>query len=230
MIEAFTKRWDAAIADVLRRADAHLAQASAESDRLVAAQGADFQALGRLWSRTEAEFRPFGQEISDAWDRISDELSELAPPEGTMESEGAKRNLATGELEIRRTRGFRLVMARAAERLKRDADERGDAAMRAAFEGSGARHLAERAGHEDWERMTRAQTRINNYRDRKAVPITLLKELESSAHRYFTTLFTVEAEHLPLQAPYVAAKIERHMKDIERTLRQHWQWRERGKP
>jgi hypothetical protein len=229
MIKPIVKRWEAAIADVLRRADALLAQRSAESDALVAAQGPDFPALGRLWSRTEAEYRPFSEELQSAWDVILDELADLAVGHETTQSEGTKRDLAACELEIRHTRALRLVMARAAERLKRDADERGDATLHAAFEGSGARHLAERAGHEDWERMTRAHTRIKNFRDTKDVPIVLLKELESSARRYFTTLFTVEAELLPLQAPYVAAKIERHMKDIERTLRQHWQWRERGK-
>ena len=227
MIEGIVRRWDAAISEVLGRAEAVLARASVESDPLVLA--ADLPALGRLWTRTDAELRPFHDELSNAWNAISDELSDATPPEGLMHEEGAKRDLATCELTIRRNRAFRLVMASAANRLKALAEEQNDPALRAAFEGSGARHLAERAAHEDWERMTRAQTRINGYRDRKDVPITLLKELESSARRHFTTIFSVEAEHLPLQKPHVAAKIERHMKDIERTLRQHWQWRERGK-
>ncbi|HEX6767436.1 MAG TPA: hypothetical protein VF103_18185 [Polyangiaceae bacterium] len=227
MIEAIVRRWDAAISDVLGRAETVLARASVESDPLVIA--ADFALLGRLWTKTDAELRPFHEEISDAWNSISDELSAATPPEGVMQEQGAKRDLATCELTIRRTRAFRLVMAGAANRLKARADEQNDPALRALFEGSGARYLAERAAHEDWERMTRAQTRINGYRDRKDVPITLLKELESSARRHFTTLLDVEAEHLPLQKPYVAAKIERYMKDIEKTLRQHWQWRERGK-
>jgi hypothetical protein len=77
--------------------------------------------------------------------------------------------------------------------------------------------------------MTKAQTRINSYRDRKDVPLTLLKELESSTRRYHTTVLNVEAEHVPVQRPYVAAKLDRAMKDVERTLRQYWQWRGRTK-
>jgi hypothetical protein len=228
MLAAISKRWDAAIADALRRADLLLARASVASDAEIVHIGSDFQALSRLWTKAEADLRPLGEEISETWDALSDELSDAGAPEGVMREEGAKRDLATCELEIRRTRAHRLVMANAAERLRGKAEELGDDALRATFVGVGARYLGEWAAQVDWERMARAQTRINAYRDKKAVPIALLKELESSARSYFKTVLEVEAQHAPLQRPYVEAKIERFMKDIERTLRQHWQWRSRG--
>jgi hypothetical protein len=228
MVEDITRRWDAAIASVRRKADALIARANAESEPEIAALGADFQALSRIWTRTSAELRPLHEEVQNAWDATLDELSATAPADDVVQREGAKRDLATLDIDNRYQLAFRLVMKRAAEVLKQKADESGDRALRAAFEGSGARHLGEWEAHVDFERMTRAQTRINGYRDKKDVPITLLKELEASARRYFTTVLTVEAEHVPLQKPYVDAKIERHMKDIERTLRQFWQWRARG--
>jgi hypothetical protein len=226
MLERIALRWDAAIARVLQHAELHLARASAESEPLLASSD-DFQALSRLWSRTQAELHPLGQQLSDSWDAILDELSEQPAAEGVTAHEAAKRDLATMELEIRYTRAFRTVMARAADELKRRADERGNEALRAVFVASGALYLGERAALADWERMLRAQTSINGYREAKDVPLALLEELEASARRYFTTLLEVEASHAPLQAPYVALKLERYMKDIERTLRQHWQWRAR---
>jgi hypothetical protein len=228
MIEDIVRRWDAAIANARRSADAIIAKANAESEPEIAGLGADFQALSRIWTRTSAELRPLHEEIQNAWNAISDELSDTAPPEEIMQREGAKRDLATLDLDNRYQLAFRLAMKRAAEVMKQKADQSGDRALRAAFEGSGARHLGEWAAHEDWERMTRAQTRINAYRDKKEVPITLLKELEASARRYHTTVLSVEVEHVPLQQPYVNAKVERYMKDIGRTLRGFWQWRARG--
>jgi hypothetical protein len=229
MIEEIAKRWDAAIRDVLRRADAVIGQANVESEPLLAALGADFQPLSRLWTKTQADVKPLREEIQNLWNAISDELSATAPPEGVMDREGDKRDLATTELDARYQLAFRLVMKRAAESLKQRADATGDRALKAAFEGSGARYLGEWEAHVDWVRMTKAQTRINSYRDAKDVPITLLKELEASSRRYHTTVLSIEAEHVPLQKPYVAAKIDRYMKDVERTLRQYWQWRARSK-
>jgi hypothetical protein len=228
MLEDIVKRWDAAIRDVLRRSDALIARANAESEPLLAAPFADFQVLSRLWTKTQAEFRRLHEEIGSTWGAVSDELSETAPPEGVMDREGDKRNLATCELASRYQLAFLLVMKRAAESMKQRADATGDRTLRAAFEGSGARYLGEWQAHVDWVRMTKAQTRIDSYRDRKDVPITLLKELEASSRRYHTTVLAVEAEHVPLQQPYVAAKVDRFMKDVERTLRQYWQWRARG--
>lgn len=227
-LEEIARRWDAAIAQLLRQGEERLARACAESEAELAALGADFQGLSRLWSRTQAELRPLGEQLSNVWDTISDELALEAPPEGVMRREGAKRDLARTELDIGYTRAFRAVMARAAQDLQKRAEQGGDEALRAVFVGAGAHHLGEHAGQQDWERMQRAQTRINGYRDRKDVPLSLLEELESSARRYYTTVLEVEARHAPLQRPYVTAKLERYMKDVERTLRQHWQWRARG--
>lgn len=226
-IDAIARSWDDTIASLLRQSDELLKKASAESDSALASVGSDLQALSRIWSRTEAQHRTFGEQLQEVWNAICDDLAGIAPPEEIMNREGAKRDLYNTELQIQYTRTYRFAMARAAEVLKQRADA-GDETARASFVGSYARYLGERAAQADWEQMQRAQTRINVPRDRKDVPLALLEELESSARRYFTTVLEVEAAHAPLQQPYVAAKLERYMKDIEKTLRQDWQWRGRG--
>ncbi len=226
-IDAIARSWDATIAQLLRQSDELVTRASAENDAALATLGSDLQVLSRLWSRTEAQHRTFGEQLSEIWNAVCDDLATLAPPEEVMNREGAKRDLANTELQLQYTRAYRFGMARAADELKSRA-ERGDEASRSALVGSYARYLGERAAHPDWEKMQRAQARMNVYRDRKEVPLALLEELSNSSRRYFTTVLEVEASHAPLQQPYVAAKVERYMKDTERTLRQYWQWRGRG--
>jgi hypothetical protein len=225
-VEEIARRWDAAIAQLLQQGDELLSRASQESEPELAAI-VDFQTLTQLWARTDAQLRPIADQLSNVWDSISDELSAEAPPEGVMDREGAKRELALTELRIRHMRALRFVMARAAGALKKRADESGDEAQRAIFVGSGGRHLGEWAAHADWVAVQRAQTQLDGYRDRKQVPLALLEELDASARRYIRTTLEVEASHAPLQAPYVAMKVERHMKEVARTLSQYWQWRGR---
>lgn len=226
-IDAIARSWDATIASLSRQSDELLARASAENDAALASLGSDVQVLSHIWSRTEAQHRTFGEQLQTVWDAICDDLAQLAPPEEVMSREGAKRDLANTELQIRYTRAYRFGMARAADELERRADG-GDEGARAALVGSFARYLGERAAHADWEAMQRAQAQMNVHRDRKEVPLALLEEFWSSSRRYFTTVLEVEASHAPLQQPYVAAKVERYMKDTEKTLRQYWQWRGRG--
>jgi len=60
------------------------------------------------------------------------------------------------------------------------------------------------------------------------VPLELLRELESTSRQYWTTTLSVEARHAPEQQQYLQAKIDRYMHDVEKTLRQYWQWRQQG--
>jgi hypothetical protein len=230
-VAAITGRWEATIADIASRLDQVLAQATTESEALLGSLGTDFGPLDRIWSPAKARMHEHTEMVSDAWDAISDELSEVdGLPEGVMSREGGKRDLATCELEIRYERAYRTVMARAAEAMIAAA-ERGqvdaDVARRMIL-ASGGLFLGQREAQEAWEAMRRAETRINNYREKRAVPLELLKELESSARTYWTTALGVEARHAPEQQPYVAAKIESYMKDVGKTLRRYWQWREQA--
>lgn len=96
------------------------------------------------------------------------------------------------------------------------------------FAAGGALALAEHAALSHWEAMKRAEIRIDQYRDKKAVPMDLLRAFESSSRAYHGTRLEVEAQHVPEQRAYVAMKLERYMKDAEKKLRQFWQWRERN--
>lgn len=88
--------------------------------------------------------------------------------------------------------------------------------------------LGQRAAQAAWEAMRRSETRIKSYRDKRDVPLSLLKELESSARQYWNTALTVEAEHVPEVRRHVASKVESYMKEVEKTLRQFWQWHHQG--
>jgi len=223
-------RWDAAIADIERRWDATLEQAVAASDRMLASGQGDMEPLTRSWGPVEHQMHQLTDEVSERWDQISDLLSEECAGEEVMQREGGKLDLASCELEIRYQRAFRATMARAAELMRERALASADpaSAMRV-FAASGALFIGQRAAQASWEAMRRAETRINNYRDKRAVPLALLEELESTARGHWTTLFTTEAELVPELQRYVAAKIESSMKSVEKTLRQFWQWREAKK-
>lgn len=94
------------------------------------------------------------------------------------------------------------------------------------FAVTGARWLAERQALDPWEAMTLALIQINSYRDRQAVPLDLLREYERTARAYCTECTTTEAEFAPEQRPYVQQKIDTYMKDVNKKLRDHWQWRQ----
>ena len=95
-----------------------------------------------------------------------------------------------------------------------------------AFAAAGASALAERQALDLWEAMTRTLTQINHYRERKDVPLGLLQEYERAGRGYWTTRLTAEADYAPEQRPFVAQRIDSSMKSVNKTLRQHWQWRE----
>ena len=89
-------------------------------------------------------------------------------------------------------------------------------------------YVGQSRAQDDWETMTRAENEINSFRDRKDVPMPLLERYHDAAQRYWTVVLETEAELVPVNKPHVAAKIERYMKDVQKLLRQHWQWRERA--
>jgi hypothetical protein len=95
-----------------------------------------------------------------------------------------------------------------------------------AFAAVGAMALAERQALDLWEAMTRALTQINYYRERKDVPLELLREYERAGRGYWTERVGAEADFAPEQSPFVTQRIESYMKSVNKTLRQHWQWRQ----
>jgi hypothetical protein len=209
-VEVLVARWDGALAEIAQRFDAVLADASAACE----SQIGDIAALGRIWSAVEHSMHQHTGEVSDRWDEISDEMSELDDfPEDLLDSEGDKRDLATCELEIQFYRVQRAVMARAAVGQP---------------PAVGALLLAQQAAQEHWEAMKRAETRIQSYRERRDVPMPLLEQYDAASRQYWTTLVQVEAEHDPAQQPHVARKLEARLKDANKLLMQHWQWRERS--
>jgi hypothetical protein len=86
--------------------------------------------------------------------------------------------------------------------------------------------LAERQALDLWEAMTRAHAQISHYRNREEVPLGLLHEYERAGRGYWTERVTAEASFAPEQRQYVDQKIESYMKGVNKTLRQHWQWRQ----
>lgn len=265
-IFAVIARWDAAIADVSARFESLLQEAWSSSEPLVADMQLDFGPLTRAWGAIEHRLHAHTSEVSDRWDEICDELSNVdGIPEGLTMQEGSKRDLATTELEIRYQQYHRAIMARAAEAMRRHALVADAAALSCTqcgaalcgaspvsqaldvacahcravntiepgaslrmFAASGALALAEHAALPHWERMKRAEIRIDQYRDKKAVPLELLEGYEASSRAYHGTRLDVEAQHVPEQRSYVAMKLERYMKDAEKKLRGFWQWRERA--
>jgi hypothetical protein len=257
-------RWNAAIADVLTRVDATLADATAGSHTVIAQLGTDLGPLTLPWGAVKHQMHQYTSEISDAWNRISDEFSSVDHlPDGVMWREGGKRNWATKEVDIRYNRAWQLVMAAAADVLldrALEADARTRLCRRCGapldrirlsgmalnvecgycravntiepgrelrmFAAVGAMALAERQALDLWETMTRTLNQINSYRDRKDVPLELLQQYERAGRGYWTTRVTAEADYAPEQRPFVAQKIESYMKSVNKTLRQHWQWRE----
>lgn len=257
-------QWNAAIADVLRRVDATLAEATAGSQALIPSLESDLTPLVLPWGAVEHQMHKYREQVSDTWNRISEAFSDVDDlPEGTVWREGGKRDWAGQEIEIRYNRAYRLAVAAAADvlrgrALQADARTRGcrrcgasldrirlsgialnvecgycramntiepGVALRM-FAVVGASALAERQALDRWEAMTRAGARIRSYRDSQAVPLDLLREYEHAGRGYWTERITVEAEFAPEQRQFVAEKIESYMKSVNKTLRQHWQWRE----
>jgi hypothetical protein len=258
------ERWNAAIDDVLARVDGTLADASVGSREVIARIGSDLTPLVLPWGAVEHQMHQYREQIADTWNRISDEFSAVGNlPDGVMRREGAKRDRASNEIEIRYTRAYRLTMAAAADVMHQRAiaaDARASPCGRCGapldrirlsgmalnvecgycravntiepgpalrmFAVSGAMALAERQALDWWEAMMRTHRQIKDYRESKDVPLDLLREYERVARGYYTTRLTVEADFAPEQRPFVREKIESSMKGVNKTLRQHWQWRE----
>ena len=257
-------RWNAIIVDVLARVDGTLADATAGSHAVIAQLGTDLGPLTQPWTAVQHQMHQYTSEISDAWNRISDQFSAVDNlADGVMWREGGKRNRATKEVDIRYNRAWRLVMAAAADVLRQralEADARTTLCRRCGapldrirlsgmalnvecgycqaintiepgpalrmFAVTGAMYLAERQALDQWEAMTIAETQINSYRDRKEVPLDLLREYERAGRGYWTERMTVEAEFAPELRPYVQQKIDSYMKSVNKKLRDHWQWRQ----
>lgn len=261
---ALAQKWDATIAEIRGRLQQTLDEAVAASEPLVASIRSDLTPLVLPWNTITPRVHALREELSAAWNRISDELGESgAFSHEALYAEGCKRDLAGCELELMHERALGSVMARAAERMLAGAlatdakvhacNQCGAAldrvtpisrslnvtcaycnslntvhpgdAMRM-FAASGAIHLAADEARPWAEAMRRIETQLRQYRDKAAVPIALLIELETTTHQHWSTRLAVEARYNPDDAPYVQSKLDRHMKDLQRTLRQYWQWRD----
>ena len=116
------QRWDAMRVEIRSGVEALLAEAEAASEPLVQAAVTDLSPLTRPWSAVETHIREAREAVSEAWNKISDEMSEC---EGftheMMFREGNKRDVSSLELELMYERVYGAVMARAAERMRRHA-------------------------------------------------------------------------------------------------------------
>ena len=111
-------RWDAGIADIHRRFDGILHEATQVSAPIVAGVELDLAPLTQAWGAVEHRMHAHTEEVSDLWDEISDELGDLDDvPEHVMTHEGNKRDFATCEIELRYLRAYRSVMAHAAQNM-----------------------------------------------------------------------------------------------------------------
>lgn len=261
---ALAQRWDASIEQIRAQLRAVLDEAVAASEPLIAAIRTDLTPLVLPWNTITPRVHALREELSHAWNKISDEMSASgAFSHEAMYAEGCKRDLAGCDLELMHERALGSVMARAAERMLALALA-SDAAVHACnhcgaqldrvtavsrslnvncayctalntvhpgdamrmFAASGALHLAADEAREAGEAMRRLETQLRQYRDKTAVPLAMLVELEATTYGYWSRRLEVEARYNPDDAPYIPAKLERHMKDATRTLRQYWQWRD----
>jgi len=93
------------------------------------------------------------------------------------------------------------------------------------FAASGAAFLANEEAREAGETMKRIEIQLKQFRDAQDVPLQMLIELEAASRSYWTTKLNAEARYTPEEAGYVPGKLDRHMQDVQRTLRRYWQWR-----
>lgn len=230
-LRAVCEEWDLFIADALQRLDAVLAKATAESGAHVASVDPGYTVLTRLWTKTRTEVNRIREEVQEQWDQVLDQLAEGddPAPHWVIRREGAKRDSATCEIEVRSTLAERSVMARAATIRKQQAIELGTKEAYDLFAASGGLYLGQHAAREPYVRMVRAEIWINGYRNAKDVPMSLLEEYEAASREYWTQSLRAEAEHVPELAQYVDAKIAAYMKATEKKLRSFWQWREKDR-
>lgn len=126
---ALVARWDAAREAILARFDRVLSEVTAVSEPLAAGVTTDSSALQRMWQPVEAKMHAMTGEVSDAWDEISDEMSELdGAPEQGVSIEGNKRDAATTEIEIRHGRVRAAIFAKVAVAMHQHVRASGDSA------------------------------------------------------------------------------------------------------
>lgn len=120
-LDQIIARWDQEIADATARIECVLAEAVAASEPLIAATALDLTPLVLPWNTIPPRVREARDQISAAWDRISDDIAERCPPDGVMEREGAKRDAAGLEIDLAHDRAYGGVMARAADQMRQRA-------------------------------------------------------------------------------------------------------------
>jgi hypothetical protein len=119
MSDPLIQRWDDLIAAVRARYQAMLDDAAAGSEPLIEEITTDLTPLVLPWNTMGPRLRAACEEISDGWNRISDEMSASGRfSHEALRAEGTKRDLATCELELLHERVYGGVMARAADRMR----------------------------------------------------------------------------------------------------------------
>ena len=220
-------RWDATLASILTQFDAVLANAMSASEPVLATIRDTVAPLERIWSPVQAQLHRTTDQVSEAWDAASDELSEVdGLPEGAMWAEGCKRDAASTELEVRHGRARAATFARAALAMHEAAQRSGDPGQLRVVAATGGVLLAEHAAIENWAAMKVAQTQIHAYRDKRAVPLELLAYYEAVATNYWRVRVSVEAEHEPAQRSYVDTRLQGLATQTRKFLRGFPQYRE----
>ncbi len=118
-LQVIVSRWDGLIALIRQQFEQVLYEAWGAVAPLVADIDLDLTPLTRAWGAVDHQLRMHVDRVSDGWDRISDEFSDVDHvPDGFVYREGCKRDAANRELELRHTQFTRTIMARAAEQMR----------------------------------------------------------------------------------------------------------------
>lgn len=223
---ALVVRWDDAREAILARFDRVLSEATAVSEPLAAGITTDASALQRMWQPVEAKMHAMTGEVSDAWDDISDEMSDVdGAPETGVFVEGIKRDACTTEIEIRHGRARAAVFAKVAVAMHQHARTSGDPAAVQMFAHSGAVFLAEQAAIEHWAGMKTAETKIQAYRNKKAVPMQLLTYYAQVSASHWRVRYSTEAKYNQTLRASLEIKIANFTKESHKLLFEHPQWR-----
>ncbi|MBV1860862.1 MAG: hypothetical protein KUG77_20775 [Nannocystaceae bacterium] len=223
---ALVGRWDAAREAILARFDGVLSESTMVSEPIAATITTDASALERMWQPVEAKMHAMTDEVSDAWDTISDEMADLdGAPENGVFIEGIKRDATTTEIEIRHGRARAAVFAKVAIAMHQHARTSGDATAVQMFAHGGAVYLAEQAAVEHWAGMKTAETKIQAYRNEKAVPMQLLTYYAQVSAGYWRVRHTTEAKYNQAQRASLETKIANFTKESHKLLHGFPQWR-----
>lgn len=223
---ALVGRWDSARETILARFDSVLSEATAVSEPLVAGITTDASALQRMWQPVEAKMHAMTDEVSNAWDAISDEMADLeGAPEHGVFIEGIKRDATTTEIEIRHGRARAALFAKVAVAMHKHARASGDPAAVQMFAHGGAVFLAEQASIEHWAGMKTAETKIHAYRNKKSVPMQLLTYYQQVSASYWRVRHSTEAKYNAAQRASLETKIANFTGESHKLLRDFPQWR-----